>query len=81
MQLLVMKHHKMDNSKNTKTLDISRSFTWKEFGTYYVFAKDAMGNISKKNNLLVLIGIILILLMMKYIMIVLVGKCLLVQEY
>lgn len=36
--------------KNTKTLDISRSFTWKEFGTYYVFAKDAMGNISKKEQ-------------------------------
>ena len=36
--------------KNTKTLNISRSFTWKEFGTYYVFAKDAMGNISKKEQ-------------------------------
>ena len=36
--------------KNTKSLDISRSFTWKEFGTYYVFAKDAMGNISKKEQ-------------------------------
>ena len=36
--------------KNTKTLDVSRSFTWKEFGTYYVFAKDAMGNISKKEQ-------------------------------
>ena len=36
--------------KNKKTLDISRSFTWKEFGTYYVFAKDAMGNISKKEQ-------------------------------
>ena len=36
--------------KNTKTLDISRSFTWKEFGTYYIFAKDAMGNISKKEQ-------------------------------
>ena len=36
--------------KNTKTLDISRSFTWKEFGTYYVFAEDAMGNISKKEQ-------------------------------
>ena len=36
--------------KNTKNLDISRSFTWKEFGTYYVFAKDAMGNISKKEQ-------------------------------
>ena len=36
--------------KNTKTLNISRSFTWKEFGTYYVFAKDAMGNVSKKEQ-------------------------------
>ena len=36
--------------KNTKTLDVSRSFTWKEFGRYYVFAKDAMGNISKKEQ-------------------------------
>ena len=36
--------------KNTKILNISRSFTWKEFGTYYVFAKDAMGNVSKKEQ-------------------------------
>ena len=32
---------------NTKTLNVSRDITWNEYAYYYVFAKDAVGNIGK----------------------------------
>ena len=38
---------------NTKSLNVSRDISWKEFGTYYIFAKDAMGNESKVERFLV----------------------------
>ena len=39
---------------NAKSLDISRDISWKEFGTYYIFAKDAMGNVSKVERSIVI---------------------------
>ena len=38
---------------NTKSLNVSRDISWKEFGRYYIFAKDAMGNESKVERFLV----------------------------